>query len=199
MDIGQGAGLATASGVRPLLPPIVVGVLARADAGIEFDHTDFAFMESWIWIGALAAIFLAGWLLDRSPDTERTDARKGPEAGIGYGVLCAAMGALLFAASLAHGGETSWPGLIGGALFGFVGYLALARLFMRANRRLFASGDSGVVLGIGRDLATIAATVAIVLLGVLGYVAVIAALVLLWGARGRSEEKYEGLRVLGDR
>ena len=61
MDIGQGAGLATASGVRPLVPPIVAGVLARADAGTDFSHTDWSWMESWVWIGALVVVFLAGF------------------------------------------------------------------------------------------------------------------------------------------
>ena len=61
---------------------------------------------------------------------------------------CAVAGALLFAASLADGGYTSWPGLVAGALVGLIGYLALGRFFMRANQRLFATGDPGVVLGL---------------------------------------------------
>jgi hypothetical protein len=187
-----------------LVPPVVAGLLAKADAGTDFSGTDFAWMESWIWIGVLAALFVGGWLFDRSRtngvgDVERRTAegeRRRPEASLGYGVLCAAMGGLLFAASLAHGGETGWPGLVAGGALGFIGYLALARLFMRANRRLAASGDTGTMLGIARDLLAVGATVLIVFVGVVGYAAVVAALVLLLGARGRSEEKYEGLRVL---
>jgi hypothetical protein len=197
MDIGQGAGLATASGVRPLVPPIVAGVLARADAGTDFSGTDFSWMESWVWIAALAVLFAGGWLFDRARGERQDAGRKPrPEENVGYGVLSAAMGALLFAASLAHGGETSWPGLVGGAVLGFVGYLALARLFMRATKRLAVAGDNGALLGLGRDVLTIGATAAVVLLHVLGYVVVVVTLLLLLGARGRSEEKYEGLRVL---
>jgi hypothetical protein len=190
MDIGQGAGLATTSGVRPLLPPIVAGVLAKADAGIDFSGTDFSFMESWIWIAALAIVFASGWAFDRS----RTRAR--PEATPIYPLLCATSGGLLFAASLAAGGETSWPGLVAGAIAGFLGYLALARLFMRATERLATRGDSGTVLGLTRDVIGIAATAAVVFLDVLGYVLVVAALLLLLGARRAAGEKYEGLRIL---
>lgn len=202
MDIGQGAGLATTSGVRPLLPPIVAGAMAKADAGIDFSGTDFSWMESWWWIGGLAALFIAGWLLDRSRTNDRAGegrkppAGRRPETSAGYGALCAAMGALTFAASLAAGHDAEWPGFIGGALLGFIGYLALARLFMRATARLAVAGDAGVLLGLARDAIGITASVVIILLDVVGYVAVVVALLLLLGARGRSEEKYEGLRVL---
>src|SRR5258705_9079209 len=64
MDIGQGTGLATSSGLRPLLPPIVVRAMAHADAGVDFSGTDWSWMESWIFIGILAALFVAGWLID---------------------------------------------------------------------------------------------------------------------------------------
>ena len=41
MDIGQGAGLSGASGVRPFLPALLAGALAREDTGLDFDGTDF--------------------------------------------------------------------------------------------------------------------------------------------------------------
>jgi Domain of unknown function (DUF4126) len=198
MDIGQGAGLATASGVRPLVPPIVAGVLARADAGTDFSHTDWSWMESWVWIAVLAVFFLSSWLLDRpraghdQPGAER----ERPEANVGYGVLAGAMGALTFAASLADGGHTAWPGIVGGAVLGFIGYLALARLFARATARLNAAGDSGTLLGLARDAIAIGTSVAVIFVGVLGYLAVAVALFLLLTARSRGGEKYEGLRVL---
>src|SRR3954451_13208235 len=44
-DIGQGAGLAGASGVRPFLPPILTGALASGDIGVDFDNTSFDWVE----------------------------------------------------------------------------------------------------------------------------------------------------------
>jgi hypothetical protein len=196
-DIGQGAGLGTTSGARPFLAVITTGVLAHEDAGIDFTGTDWSWMESWIFIGILAALYIVFWVMDRQGKSEviRPGGRA-MEAGPPYPVFCAVAGALLFAGSLADGGETSWPGLIAGAAIGFIGYLALGRLFMRANQRLLATGDPGVVLGLGRDLLTIALVVVCVLVDVVGYVVLLAALVLLATARRREGEKYEGLRVL---
>lgn len=196
-EIGQGLGLATTAGARPLLPVIVTGVMANQDAGVDFSGTDWSWVESWAFIAIAAAVFLSFWVLDRS-GTNRLMRPKGrpPEAEPPYQLLCAAAGAVLFAGSLADGGEAAWPGLIGGAVAGFVGYLALGRLFMRTNQRLQAAGDPGVVLGLARDAATIVLTILIVLTNVVGYAVLAAALVLMLSARGREGEKYEGLRVL---
>jgi hypothetical protein len=197
MDIGQGTGLAATAGARPLLPVIVTGVMANQDAGVDFSGTDWSWMENWGFIAALAAVFVVFWLLDRQ-GTNKLMRPKGrpPEAEPPYALLCAAAGALLFAGTLADGGEAGWPGLVAGAVVGFVGYLALGRLFMRTNQRLQAAGDPGVVLGLARDIGTIVLTVLIVLTDVVGFLALAAALVLLFTGRGREGEKYEGLRVL---
>jgi hypothetical protein len=196
-DIGQGAGLATTSGARPFIAVIATGALAHADAGVDFTGTDWSWMESWVFLGILAALFIAFWVMDREGKSERIrPGGRAMEAGPHYPIFCAIAGALLFAGSLADGGHPSWPGLVAGALVGFIGYLALGRLFMRANARLFASGDRGVVLGIGRDLLTVALSVLCVLVDPLGYVVLAAALVLMLTARRREGEKYEGLRVL---
>jgi hypothetical protein len=195
-DIGQGAGLATTSGARPFIAVIATGVLAHEDAGVDFTGTDWSWMESWIFIGILAALYAAFWVMDRKGDSEviRPGGRQMEEGP--YRFLCALAGALLFAGSLADGGHTAWPGLIAGAIAGFIGYLALGRLFGRATQRLIAAGDPGTLLGIGRDLLTIALVVLCVLVDPLGYVVLAAALVLAFTARRREGEKYEGLRIL---
>jgi hypothetical protein len=197
MDIGQGTGLAATAGARPFLPVIVTGVMAHEDAGVDFTGTDWAWMESWIFVGILAALFITFWVMDRSGDSEVVrPGGRAMEAGPPYPIFCAVAGALLFAGSLADGGHASWPGLVAGALVGFIGYLALGRFFMRANQRLLSAGDPGVVLGLARDAATIALTVLVVLADVAGYAVLLGVLVLLVTARGREGEKYEGLRVL---
>ena len=171
--------------------------MAHEDAGVDFSGTDWSWMESWAFIGIVAVVFIGFWLLDRS-GTNRLMRPKGrpPEAEPPYALLCAAAGALMFAGTLADGGETSWPGLLAGAVVGFIGYLALGRLFMRTNQRLAAAGDPGVVLGFGRDLATIVLTIVIVLVDVAGYVVLVGAVVLMLSARRGEGQKYEGLRVL---
>jgi len=153
-------------------------------------------MESWVLIGILAALYVAFWVMDRKGDSEliRPGGRAMEEGP--YRFICALAGALLFAGSLADGGETAWPGLIAGAIVGFIGYLALGRLFGRATQRLIAAGDPGTVLGLARDALTIALVVLCVFVEPLGYVVFAAALVLVFTARRREGEKYEGLRVL---
>jgi hypothetical protein len=195
-DIGQGAGLSTSTGARPFIVLITTGVLAHEDAGVDFTGTDWSWMESWIFVGVLAALYIAFWVLDRRGDSEliRPGGRAMEEGPYRY--ICAVAGALLFAGSLADGGETAWPGLVAGAVLGFVGFLALGRLFGRATQRVLAAGDSGTVLGLGRDLFTIALTALCVLVDPIGYAVLIAALVLLVTARRREGEKYEGLRIL---
>jgi len=195
-DIGQGAGTSASTGFRPLLPPIVVGAMARADAGIDLNGTDWSWMESWIFIGGLALLFVAAWLIDRSSSNLMRRGGADPESRPDYAVLAAACGAVVFAASLAAGGDTTWPGLVAGALVAFVGYLGFSRLFMRANRRLAAAGDPGTLLGLGRDLLTVVVVVLVILVDVLGYVVALVALGLALNARRREGEKYEGLRVL---
>jgi Domain of unknown function (DUF4126) len=196
-DIGQGTGLATTSGARPFLTVITTGVLAHEDAGVDFTGTDWSWMESWIFLGILAALYVVFWILDREQKNELIrPGGRALEANPSYPVFCAIAGALLFAGTLADHGHASWPGLVAGAVIGFIGYLALGLLFMRANQRLFAAGDPGVVLGLGRDLLVIALTVLCVLADPVGYVVLAAALVLMVTARRREGEKYEGLRVL---
>jgi hypothetical protein len=176
---------------------IATGVLAHEDAGIDFTGTDWAWMESWVFIGILAALFVAFWIMDREGKSERIrPGGRAMEANPSYPFFCAVAGALLFAGSLADGGQTSWPGLVAGAVVGFIGYLALGRLFMRANQRLLGAGDPGVLLGLGRDLLTVVLCVLSVLVEPIGYVLLVAAIVLVLTARRREGEKYEGLRVL---
>src|SRR3954465_13292811 len=45
LDLLQGLGIAAAIGIRPFLPTLLVGALAAGDLGIDFDGTDFSFLE----------------------------------------------------------------------------------------------------------------------------------------------------------
>src|SRR5688572_1299698 len=129
LDIGTGAGLASATGVRPYLPPLVAGGLARADVGIDFDGTDFRFLESTGFLAAVVALGVIGFFLERSR-ANRSSPHLGGRAGrdpveLLAGVIALALGALLFAGALADNGHPIWIGLVFGPLCAALGWLAI--------------------------------------------------------------------------
>src|SRR4051812_37473733 len=139
MDIGQGAGTAGASGVRPFLPTLLTGALARSDSGIDFDGTDYSFLESSGFLLVVLLLAVAVYALNRRQPT--ADSPQIVERGVA--VIGLVLGALLFAGSLADDGRTSCWGLIAGVLCAALGYLAVASLFARARSRLSASNGAG--------------------------------------------------------
>ena len=66
LDIGTGAGLASATGVRPYLPPLLAGGLARGDIAIDFDGTDLSFLESTGFLAAVVALGVVAFFVERS-------------------------------------------------------------------------------------------------------------------------------------
>ena len=59
LTISQGIGLAAACGIRPFLPAVLAGGLAASDTGLDFDGTDFAFLESTAFLIALVVALAA--------------------------------------------------------------------------------------------------------------------------------------------
>ena len=98
----QGMGVSAAAGLRPFLPTLLVGALASADLGVDFDGTDFAFLESTWWFLALVIALVVTTLLRRYFETGPGEAVLG---GVGLG-----LGALLFAGTLDDRHATWWPG-----------------------------------------------------------------------------------------
>jgi uncharacterized membrane protein len=188
MDIGQGAGLSGASGVRPFLPALLAGALAREDTGLDFDGTDFSFLESPWFLVAVFALAVAAYLAQR----------RGLSGAIERAllVLGVVLGALLFGGSLADEGYASWPGIIGGVVCATLGYFAVAALFARARKRLSDSGGAVALLDAYADVIALALAGLSILLPPLGFVALAAFLVLIVRSRGESAQKYEGLRSL---
>jgi hypothetical protein len=184
--------------VRPYLPPLVAGALARADAGVDFEGTPYDFLEEPWFLVLVLGIAVAAYFADRTRGT-RPDESRDPFA-LALGLVGVVMGALLFAGSLADGGHTTWPGLVGGALAAALGYVTVATLFQRARRRLRAADRSGD--GAPNLLDAYADAIALALAGLsilappVGIVAVVAFVVLLFRSSGGEGEKYEGLRVL---
>ncbi len=191
-DIFQGIGIAAALGIRPFLPALATGALAVGDVQINFDHTDYSFLESapFLLAVALAAIALA--LLERRvPATE--DGRRSPLALI-LGAVALILGALFFAGALAQDRYTVWPGYVAGVVCALVAVLATLPLLVRVRARLDAS-SLGAVPFFAEVTAVLLAVLSVIVPPV-GPIALAFLLWLLFAGRRREGQKYAGLRIL---
>jgi hypothetical protein len=186
LDTTTGMGLAGATGVRPYLPPLLAGALARGDIGIDFDGTDWSFLESPGFLLGVVAVGVVAYLLERSQAARPVE--------ILSGVLGIVLGALLFAGALADGGTDAWPGLIAGPICAFLGWRAVGGLVERARRRL--EGGAAALMTAYADAAALLLAAIAVFLPPVSILAIIAFVLLLLGGKRREDEKYAGLRVL---
>src|SRR3954452_19380431 len=83
LDILQGMGVSPATGVRPFLPTLLVGALAADDLGVDFDHTEFSFLESPWFLLAIAVALVVTTVLRSRFETPAAEAALG---GIGMGL-----------------------------------------------------------------------------------------------------------------
>jgi hypothetical protein len=187
LDTTTGMGLAGATGVRPYLPPLLAGGLARGDVGIDFDGTDWSFLESTGFLLAVLAVGVIAYLLERSDPNQRA-------IQLFSGVVGMVLGALLFAGALADGGSAAWPGLVAGSVCAFLGWRAVGSLVERVRARL-EGGAAALLTGYADGAALVLAAIA-VFLPPASIVVIAAFVVLLFGGRRREGEKYAGLRVL---
>jgi hypothetical protein len=198
LDIGTGAGLSSATGVRPYLPPLLAGGLARGDIGIDFDGTDFSFLESTAFLGALVAVGVAAFVVERSvANRAAADKRRGRPRDPGDVLallLGLALGALLFAGTLADNGHETWIGLLLGPFCAVLGWVAIGGLIERVRNRL--EPDQAALLTAYADGAALLLAAIAVFVPPLGYLAIPGFVLLLLGGRRREGEKYAGLRIL---
>jgi hypothetical protein len=190
LAICQGLGLALAAGIRPFLPALVAGAAASANLLIDFDGTDFEFLETPLFLLAVTLLLIAVVLLERQLGEERVET--GPVgaalAGIAIGV-----GGLLFAGSIDDEGP-AWPGLIAGIAAAALAGVTVRALFGRTRRRLDDAARAALPLyanGVALVLAALsilAPPISVVALGLLIW--------LLLSGRKRAGEKYAGLRIL---
>lgn len=190
-DIFQGIGIAAAVGIRPFLPALAVAGLAAADIQIDFAHSSYSFLQQapFLLVMVIGVIVLA--LIERR-------AARGVLESQFYvavlGIMSLIIGALLFGGALARGHYAVWPGLIGGVICAAVAIAATRPLLARVRSRLdeqsagFLPLFTEAAAVLSAALSVVAPPVGIILLGLLVW--------LLVAGRGRSEQKYAGLRIL---
>lgn len=186
LDILQGMGVSAATGLRPFLPTLLVGALAADDLGVDFDGTDFAFLESiWFLVAITAALVVTTLLRSRF----ETGAGEAAMSGVGLG-----LGALLFAGTLDDRHATWWPGILAGILCAFIAQQGARSLLTRTRARLDAEAAAALFL-----YAEAAALLTAGLSVLIPPVSIIAIGFFVWlrlGGRRREGEKFAGLRIL---
>ncbi len=186
LDILQGIGVSCATGIRPFLPTLAVGALATADLGVDFDGTEFAFLESeWFLLTITVALVVSVLFRARL----ETPAGVAILQGTGIG-----LGALLFAGALDDGHDVWWPGLVGGVLCAAFVSTVVRALMTRTRVRLDAAAAAALFLY--AEAAALVLAGLSVLLPPVGLVGLVFFVWLRAGGRRREGEKYAGLRIL---
>jgi hypothetical protein len=191
LDLLQGAGIAAAIGIRPFLPALLVGALAAANLGLDFEGTDFAFLESWGFLLTIVLLTAAADLLVRRRGRSVFDA--GPWM-IALLVVSVGLGALEAAGSLADRGNPVWPGVLVGAACAVLGFITTRAFLLRVRRRL--DDQAAGTLTLYADGAGLLAAGLSVLFPPLAVIVLAALAWLLAGGRRREGEKFAGLRIL---
>jgi len=192
LDLLQGAGLAAAIGIRPFLPVLLAGALASADVGLDFDGTDFGFLESWLFLFAVLVLVV---VLDMVGRRAGRDAPDRPPLLYALAALALVLGTLLAAASVAdHYASDWWAGAIAGLACAALGFQAARSLFGRVRRRL--DEQAANALPVWAEGAALIAAGASILFPPLAILVIAGLVWLLAGGRRRADEKYAGLRIL---
>jgi uncharacterized membrane protein YgdD (TMEM256/DUF423 family) len=182
-DIFQGIGIAAAVGVRPFLPALATGALAAGDVQIDFEHSDYHFLQQAPFLIAMVVGVIVVAALER---------RGRRPAEVLMAVAALALGALLFAGALARDHHPAWPGWIGGVACALLALLATRPLLARVRSRL----EDAAALPIYAEALALLVAVLSVVAPPLGVVALAGLVWLLLAGRRRGEEKYAGLRIL---
>jgi hypothetical protein len=188
-DIFQGMGIAAAIGVRPFMPAAVTGALAAGNVEINFDHTDYSFLESLPFLLAMVACLVLGLVAVMA-----LGAKEDRPVVMFLSLISLALGALFFAGSLARGHYAAWAGLIAGVACAAVGIAATRPVFQRVRARLDPEaarslplrGEAGA--GLAAGLSVVAPPIGVIVLALLVW--------LLIADRRRKDQKYAGLRIL---
>jgi hypothetical protein len=191
LDLLQGAGLAAAIGIRPFLPVLLAGALASADAGLDFDGTDFSFLEAWPFLLGVLVLVAA---LDVAGRRAGRDAADRPPLLYALAGVALVLGALEAAGSVADRSDAWWAGAIVGLACAALGFQAARLLFARVRRRL--DEQAAGALPVYAEGAALGAAGLSILFPPLALLIIGGLIWLLSGGRRRAGEKYAGLRIL---
>jgi Domain of unknown function (DUF4126) len=191
LDLLQGLGIAAAIGIRPFLPVLLAGILAAANAGLDYDGTAFSFLEQpWLWAVVLVVVVAIDVAILRRKDNA-------PDLGsLGWtlAAVAVALGALEAAGSVDDRGNPWIVGLLAGAAAAAFAFAATRPVLQRVRRRL--DRDAAAALPLYAEAAALAAAGLSILFPPLAIVVLAALAWLLAGGRRREGEKYAGLRIL---
>jgi Na+-translocating ferredoxin:NAD+ oxidoreductase RnfA subunit len=191
LDLLQGAGVAAAIGIRPFLPVLLSGALAAADVGLDFDGTDFSFLETWPF---LLAVLVLVMVLDLVGRRAGRDAADRPPLLYALLIVALALGALLAAGSVADRADEWWAGAVVGVASAALGFQAARSLFGRVRRRL--DEQAAAALPVYAEALALAAAGVSILFPPLAVLVLGGLVWLLSGGRRRAGEKHAGLRIL---
>jgi hypothetical protein len=190
-DLLQGAGIAAAIGIRPFLPTLLVGALAAGDLGIDFDGTDFSFLEQAPLLAVIVVLLAIAIYVVRRLGPGAMDV---PPWVYELGGLSIILGALMAAGSMADHGNSVVAGVIVGVLCAVLGFVVTRDLLARTRKRLDTEAANALTL-YAEGAGLVAAGVS-VLFPPLAVLVIGGLLALLFGGRRRAGEKYAGLRIL---
>jgi hypothetical protein len=191
LDLLQGLGIAAAVGIRPFLPTLLTGALAAGDLGIDFEGTNFDFLEQTAFLLVIVVCVAVFGLIDRR---RGADTSGGGPLVIALMLISLGLGALLCAASIADGSSDYWPGFLIGPAAAAIGFAAARSFFGRVRSRL--DSDAAGALPLYAEGSALAAAGLSILFPPLAVIIVAALVWLLLGGRRREGEKYAGLRIL---
>jgi len=187
----QGLGIAAAIGIRPFLPTLLVGALAAGDIGLDYEGTDFAFLEQTGFLLAIVVAVAVFGIIDRRRHADTT----GQGTVVVLLLVCSlVLGMLSASGSIADVSTDWWPGVPVGVAAASLGFLAARSLFGRVSARLDDEAAKALPLYV-EGSALLAAGIS-VLFPPLALIVAGALAWLLIGGRRRAGEKYAGLRIL---
>ena len=188
-DLLQALGVGAAIGIRPFLPALLVGALAAANLGVDYDGTDFAFLEQTPFLIAMLVGVVVADMVRRRRGEDALDKGTGL---IALAVIALAIAALEGAGTLADHSKPAIAGAIAGLIAAGIALWATRPLFARVRARL----EEGGMLSLFREAGALICAGVSVLFPPLAIVIVAGLVWLAAGGRRREGEKYAGLRIL---